>query len=158
MLRASTPTCEMSQWRCARRGARDDVTRVHDVIDLVTDQNNKHDVMHCHTSCCSLSLKPQGRSCSFLVHRSIWLKFPHIQKIITLARTSWQWENFMVSMVTKWFPWKRTSPYFFRARPRPACRVWGPSARKRRSSFRTNPATDATQIIVRLLPDQDLCD
>ena len=103
----------------------------------------------CLTGCQGLSLEPRGRSRSFLVHRSIWLSFPHIQTIVTLAAISWPWENFLVSMATKLFPWKRTSPYFFRAPPGPPCQVWPQSVHKWRSSFRTNAATDATQIIVR---------
>ncbi len=103
----------------------------------------------CHTSCYSLSLKLWGRSRTFLVHRSIWLRLPHIQKIVTLASISWPWENFVVSIATKSFPWKRTSPYFFCAYHRPPCQVWLPPAPKRRSSFRTNAATDTSQIIVK---------
>ena len=53
-------------------------------------------------------------------------------------------------METKQFPWKRTSRDFFRAPYGPTCQVWCPSVRKRRISFRTNAATDTTQIIVRL--------
>ena len=93
--------------------------------------------------------KRHGRFRSFLASKLPWPRLLDMWKFVILDPISWPWENFLVSMATKSFPWKQTSPDFFRSRPGPPCQVWPPSAHKRRRSFRTNAATDTTQIIVR---------
>ncbi len=153
MLSTSIPICLTSVTSCATsvtsRATSHARRHLATMQQWATMQLGWSMMFSCHTSCYSLSLKPWGKSRSFLVHRSTWLKLPHIQKIVTLAPISWPWENFLVSISTKSFPWKRTSPYFFRAHHRPPCQVWPLSPPKWRSSFRTNAATDTTQIIVR---------
>ncbi len=105
----------------------------------------------CHMCCQGLSPKRHGRFRSFLASKLPWPRLLDMWKFVILDPISWPWENFLVSMATKSFPWKQTSPDFFRSRPGPPCQVWPPSVHKRRRSFRTNAATDTTQIIVRYI-------
>ncbi len=160
MLSTSIPINSTSMTSRATSCARDDVTRAWRYWPSYWDKTWRHGCMvffrsvvtHCQGG---LSAKRPDRICSLLAGRLIWVRWSHMPKFNNLKPISWPWENFLVSMKAKWFPWKRTSPDFFRARPRPPWQVWRLLARKRRSSFRTNAATNTTQIIVRF-PDMEM--
>ena len=137
-----------AQCRRARRDARYDVMHARDVIDLATESRLATDdvwrwdhhglVVHLVAMC---YLRNRRVDFVHILQANYYCQECLMPKFNTICQTGEPWQNILYPVYILQLPWKPMPLASKLDRPRPACKVWCRSVKKRRSSFRTNIQT-----------------